>query len=98
MFLESSPSTRFVFLLHPLLSILLRADRRLSFLLFSNQLHCWQLSESKIVASVHVLVKPGSDYMSTVQGIRKVLHDYGIHSSTIQVRPLRFSLSLFIRS
>ncbi|KAL7418224.1 cation efflux protein [Mrakia frigida] len=49
-----------------------------------HELHCWQLSESKIVASVHVLVKPGSEYMSTVQGIRKVLHDYGIHSSTIQ--------------
>lgn len=31
--------------------------------------------------------------MSTVQGIRKVLHDYGIHSSTIQVRPLSLSSS-----
>ena len=49
-----------------------------------HELHCWQLSETKIVASVHVLVVPGSDYMATVQGIRKVLHDYGIHSSTIQ--------------
>jgi len=83
-----------------------------------HELHVWQLSESKIVASVHVLVKksrkgrtatnatdstassqePGVDlivgsgevengehlYMSVASEIRRVLHDFGIHSSTIQ--------------
>jgi len=103
-----------------------------------HELHIWQLSESKIVASVHVLVRKslarghshrhvhiehsgGADsseidpraksngklsiaktekgrmniiredpeseefvYMSVAADIRRVLHEYGIHSSTIQ--------------
>ena len=76
-----------------------------------HELHIWQLSESKIVASVHVLVRKslkgcppingvivpskvnGQDedtgdreltYMTVASEIRRVLHSYGIHSSTIQ--------------
>ncbi|KAG8870947.1 hypothetical protein FRB97_009226 [Tulasnella sp. 331] len=78
-----------------------------------HELHIWQLSETKIVASVHVLVKKcpkpkatrhkegpsakdtvlapvlaGNEqettYMNVASEIRRVLHDYGIHSSTIQ--------------
>ncbi|KAG8904633.1 hypothetical protein FRB99_001398 [Tulasnella sp. 403] len=91
-----------------------------------HELHIWQLSESKIVASVHVLVRkslkgcanaiaaaaagksgartpvkgdgvqslivgPGEGedrgeqvYMVVASEIRKVLHEFGIHSSTIQ--------------
>ncbi|CED82790.1 Zn2 transporter ZNT1 and related Cd2 /Zn2 transporters (cation diffusion facilitator superfamily) [Phaffia rhodozyma] len=49
-----------------------------------HELHCWQLSEAKIVASVHVLVDRENEYMATVDSIRRVLHNYGIHSSTIQ--------------
>jgi len=49
-----------------------------------HELHVWQLSESTIVASVHVMVKPGKDYMSVANGIRGALHGHGIHSVTIQ--------------
>lgn len=49
-----------------------------------HELHIWQLSESTVVASVHVLVKPGKDYMEVANGIRGALHAHGIHSVTIQ--------------
>ena len=53
-----------------------------------HELHIWQLSESKIVASVHVLVDCGSGQMDRYEEIaakvRRVLHSWGIHSSTIQ--------------
>ncbi|SJX63131.1 related to COT1-Vacuolar zinc (and possibly other metals) transporter [Sporisorium reilianum f. sp. reilianum] len=53
-----------------------------------HELHVWQLSESKIVASVHVLVDCSSGqtekYMTIAAKIRSNLHSWGIHSSTIQ--------------
>ncbi|KAH0578722.1 hypothetical protein H2248_003849 [Termitomyces sp. 'cryptogamus'] len=49
-----------------------------------HELHIWQLSESKVIASVHVLTSPNHDFMPIAVEIRKVLHHHGIHSSTIQ--------------
>ncbi|KDN47764.1 cation efflux protein [Tilletiaria anomala UBC 951] len=53
-----------------------------------HELHIWQLSESKIVASVHVLVDCSSGqmdrYVEIAGKMRRVLHSWGIHSSTIQ--------------
>ncbi|THH04162.1 hypothetical protein EW145_g5728 [Phellinidium pouzarii] len=49
-----------------------------------HELHIWQLSESKVVASVHVLASRKRDFMHVALEIRRVLHDRGIHSSTIQ--------------
>lgn len=49
-----------------------------------HELHVWQLSESTVVASVHVLISPGVDYMTAAAGIREALHSHGIHSVTIQ--------------
>ncbi|KAF4623470.1 hypothetical protein D9613_001874 [Agrocybe pediades] len=49
-----------------------------------HELHVWQLSESKIVASVHVLASRNHDFMPIAVKIRKVMHDLGIHSCTIQ--------------
>ncbi|KAK2461857.1 hypothetical protein APHAL10511_006320 [Amanita phalloides] len=50
-----------------------------------HELHIWQLSESKIVASVHVLVASRKhEFMLIAANIRKVLHHHGVHSSTIQ--------------
>lgn len=56
----------------------------------AHHLHVWQLSDTKIVASVHLQVATdikgeGSDrYMRLARQVRKCLHAYGIHSSTIQ--------------
>jgi zinc transporter 1 len=49
-----------------------------------HELHVWQLSESKVVASVHVLASRDHDFMPVAAKIRKALHHHGIHSSTIQ--------------
>ncbi|KAF8640800.1 hypothetical protein AX17_000449 [Amanita inopinata Kibby_2008] len=49
-----------------------------------HELHVWQLSETKIVASVHVLASRNHDFMPIAANIRGVLHYHGIHSSTIQ--------------
>lgn len=56
----------------------------------SHHLHVWQLSDTKLVASLHIQVDcdikgEGSErYMRLARQIRKCLHAYGIHSSTIQ--------------
>ena len=49
-----------------------------------HELHVWQLSENKIVASVHVMASRNHDFMPVAAKIRKALHHRGIHSSTIQ--------------
>jgi zinc transporter 1 len=49
-----------------------------------HELHVWQLSETTSVASVHVLILPGYDYMEVANEIRSVMHGQGIHSVTIQ--------------
>jgi len=56
----------------------------------AHHLHVWQLSDTKLVASLHVKVDcevegTGSQsYMHLAREIRGCLHAYGIHSSTIQ--------------
>lgn len=55
-----------------------------------HHLHVWQLSDTKMVASLHVQVEfnckgeGSARYMELARAIRKCLHEYGIHSSTIQ--------------
>ncbi|KAI0734537.1 cation efflux protein [Fomitopsis betulina] len=49
-----------------------------------HELHIWQLSETKIVASLHVMASRNHDFMPVAAAIRKALHHQGIHSSTIQ--------------
>ena len=49
-----------------------------------HELHVWQLSESKNVASVHVWVAREVEYMGIASAIREVLHQYNVHSCTIQ--------------
>ncbi|GAA6062715.1 hypothetical protein JCM10212_002266 [Sporobolomyces blumeae] len=48
-----------------------------------HDLHVWSLSESKIVASVHIMVK-GPDLVNVSREIKRRFHRFGIHSSTIQ--------------
>lgn len=56
----------------------------------AHHLHVWQLSDTKLVSSIHIQVDTeikgeGSDrYMRLAKQVRKCLHAYGIHSSTIQ--------------
>ncbi|KAH9824198.1 cation efflux protein [Melampsora americana] len=45
-----------------------------------HELHIWSLSESKSVASVHVLIQTHDDFTRVSSQIRKSLHKFGIHS------------------
>ena len=55
-----------------------------------HHVHIWQLSDTKIVASMHIQVafpiseEGGEKYMKLARGARMCLHAYGIHSATIQ--------------
>ncbi|KAI9807004.1 MAG: hypothetical protein M1833_002662 [Piccolia ochrophora] len=55
-----------------------------------HHLHVWQLSDTKLVASLHVQVgfdfkgEGSARYMQLARAIHSCLHAYGIHSSTIQ--------------
>eukprot|EP00824_Muranothrix_gubernata_P007040 TRINITY_DN19037_c0_g1_i2.p1 TRINITY_DN19037_c0_g1~~TRINITY_DN19037_c0_g1_i2.p1 ORF type:complete len:462 (+),score=73.20 TRINITY_DN19037_c0_g1_i2:146-1387(+) len=49
-----------------------------------HELHLWQLSDSKIIASVHITCQDSEDFMQIAASIKMVLHEKGIHSSTIQ--------------
>lgn len=49
-----------------------------------HELHVWSLSESKTVASVHIMVHNKDEFVEVSKKIRKVMHRFGIHSSTIQ--------------
>ena len=69
----------------------IRADiESLDRVMEAHHLHVWQLSDTKLVASLHVKVDcevegTGSDsYMHLAREIRQCLRGYGIHSSTIQ--------------
>lgn len=55
-----------------------------------HHLHVWQLSDTKIVASLHIQVDcevegtGSASYMHLARQVRRCLHGFGIHSSTIQ--------------
>ena len=55
-----------------------------------HHVHIWQLSDTQIVASMHIQVEfpiseaSGEKYMDLAKAARKCLHAYGIHSATIQ--------------
>jgi zinc transporter 1 len=55
-----------------------------------HHVHVWQLSDTKVVASLHLQVAfpinthSGEKYMQLAKRARKCLHGFGIHSATIQ--------------
>jgi divalent metal cation (Fe/Co/Zn/Cd) transporter len=49
-----------------------------------HELHVWQLSEPKIIGSLHVRVEKDAEYMRVAKDIREILHKYGVHSCAIQ--------------
>jgi len=49
-----------------------------------HELHVWQLSETKVVASVHISASREYDFMHVAAQIQEALHHCGIHSTTIQ--------------
>ena len=69
----------------------IKADiQELPGILSCHHLHVWQLSDVKMIASLHVQVgfdfkgEGSARYMQLARAIRTCLHEHGIHSSTIQ--------------
>ena len=49
-----------------------------------HDFHVWQLTEQKIVCSLHAICRGGVDFMSLSDDMKLRLHRAGIHASTIQ--------------
>ncbi|KAI1821814.1 cation efflux protein [Xylaria intraflava] len=64
--------------------------QRLPGVISCHHVHIWQLSDTKVVASLHMQIafpitdEGGEKYMKLAKQARKCLHAYGIHSATIQ--------------
>ncbi|KAI0976986.1 cation efflux protein [Xylaria arbuscula] len=64
--------------------------QRLPGVISCHHVHIWQLSDTKVVASLHMQIafpitdEGGAKYMKLAKQARKCLHAYGIHSATIQ--------------
>lgn len=62
----------------------------LPYVIEAHELHVWQLSDAKIIASLHVKIdnsvqeSAATTYMALAGEIRNCLLGYGIHSTTIQ--------------
>lgn len=57
--------------------------RKIPNVLSIHEFHLWTLSEQVWVASVHVKVAP-SNFMRVAVDIKVLMHEYGIHSTTVQ--------------
>jgi len=59
-----------------------------------HDLHVWKVADELIIASVHITIRDISVYDQAVQDCKEVLHDFGIHSSTLQVEvsPLKLDV------
>lgn len=49
-----------------------------------HELHVWQLVDGVSIGSVHVVTDSAADLHDLVGSVKRVLHRYGIHSSSIQ--------------
>jgi zinc transporter 1 len=49
-----------------------------------HDFHVWQLSDDKVVASLHMITSGHTDFMNIARDIQKVFHKHGVHSITIQ--------------
>ncbi|NXS18274.1 ZNT10 protein, partial [Mystacornis crossleyi] len=49
-----------------------------------HEVHVWELASGKNIATLHVKCQTPSDYQDAAYKIRKVFHEAGVHSVTIQ--------------
>jgi len=49
-----------------------------------HELHVWQLTESRIIATIHIRCRSPSDYITIAARVKKFFHEEGIHSTTVQ--------------
>ena len=49
-----------------------------------HELHIWQLSNDKIIGTVHMACYNKEDFLTVATKMKKVLHSFGVHATTIQ--------------
>jgi len=49
-----------------------------------HEFHVWQLAGERIIASAHIRCRNLQDYMVLAEEVKKMFHEEGIHSTTIQ--------------
>ncbi|NXR54862.1 ZNT10 protein, partial [Hippolais icterina] len=49
-----------------------------------HEVHVWELASGKNIATLHIKCQSPSDYQDAAHKIRKVFHEAGVHSVTIQ--------------
>ncbi|NXY36377.1 ZNT10 protein, partial [Pomatorhinus ruficollis] len=49
-----------------------------------HEVHVWELASGKNIATLHVKCQTPSDYQDAAHKIRKIFHEAGVHSVTIQ--------------
>jgi len=49
-----------------------------------HELHVWQLTGNRVIASGHICCHNLQEYMALATKIKQLFHDHGIHSTTIQ--------------
>lgn len=49
-----------------------------------HEFHLWQLTGNRIIASAHIRCHNIEEYMALACQVKKIFHDAGVHSTTIQ--------------
>jgi zinc transporter 1 len=49
-----------------------------------HDLHVWQIDGTRVVATAHVSIAQSADVRHILHSIQKLLHQRGLHASTIQ--------------
>ncbi|NXX75356.1 ZNT10 protein, partial [Urocolius indicus] len=63
-----------------------------------HEVHVWELAGGKNIATLHVKCQTSADYQDAAYQIRKVFHEAGIHSVTIQPEYIDNKTSLLLCS
>ena len=51
-----------------------------------HDFHMWAVSSQAVVGSIHIMVADGTQIMGPlINEVKHVLHQHGVHSSTVQV-------------
>jgi len=57
---------------------------KLDYVVSIHDLHIWQLVDGMVIASVHLLVEEGGNLGDLLYLVKRIFHQHGIHSSSIQ--------------
>jgi len=49
-----------------------------------HELHVWQLTASRIIATTHIRCRNAANYMTIAVRVKQFFHNEGIHSTTVQ--------------